>query len=41
MRLLQKLREGDIVKYVQEIRMKRPGERGWESEEAMPPATPE
>ena len=34
-RLLQKLREGDIVKYVQEIRMKRPGERGWESQKAM------
>ena len=35
MRLLQKLREGDIVKFVKEIRMKRPGERGWESEEPM------
>ena len=34
-RLLQKLREGDIVKFVKEIRMKRPGERGWESEKAM------
>jgi DNA-binding MarR family transcriptional regulator len=34
-RLLQKLREGDIVKFVREIRIKRPGERGWESEEAM------
>ncbi|MGD0403149.1 MAG: MarR family transcriptional regulator [Candidatus Acidiferrales bacterium] len=33
-RLLQKLREGDIVKFVREIRMKRPGERGWESENA-------
>jgi len=34
-RLLQKLRQGDIVKYIREIRMKRPGERGWESENAM------
>jgi hypothetical protein len=29
------------VKYVREIRIKRPGERGWESEETMPSATPE
>ncbi len=40
-KLLQKLREGDIVKFVREIRMKRPGKRGWESEETMPSATPE
>jgi MarR family transcriptional regulator, 2-MHQ and catechol-resistance regulon repressor len=34
-RLLQKLREGDIVKFVREIRMKDPTERGWESQKAM------
>jgi len=28
--LLRKLREGDFLKFVHELRMQRPGERGWE-----------
>jgi hypothetical protein len=32
---MQKLREGDIVKYGQETRLKNSGERGWKSEKAM------